>query len=189
MSETTTTTPASTSPANILPASPRKPVNWLVVALVASLGLNLLIAGAVAARWYMGPPPDRYARLTQAQLIPRFFFRDLDRARRMELLAVFKGQDKAIRDGRQAVKAEVAALADALVAEPYDPARVRAAVAGFTARSEALFNTGADAALAVIDKLTPEERSLMAQHLRNRDSRPPRGPDDTKADDKKADAP
>ena len=74
------------------PAQGRR-VNWLVVALVASMAVNLLVAGAVAARWYVGAGPDRYARLTQTQLIPRLFFRDLDRSRRMELLAVFKGQD------------------------------------------------------------------------------------------------
>lgn len=150
--------------------SPRR-INWLVVALVASLGLNLLVVGAVAARWYQGMGPERYARLTQAQLIPRFFFRDLDRSRRMELMAILKGQDKVIRDGRQAVKAQVAELADALEAEPYDAARVQAAVAGFTAKSEALFATGSAAALAVIGQLTADERRMMAQHLRNREDR------------------
>ncbi|MCA3559795.1 MAG: periplasmic heavy metal sensor [Aestuariivirga sp.] len=155
----------------VTPATAPRRVNWLKGALVASLAVNLLIAGAVAARWYKGPPPERYARLTQAQLIPRFFFRDLDRARRMELMAVLKAQDKDIRDGRQAVKVQVMALADALETEPYDEARVKSAVEGFTAKSEALFNTGADAALAVIGKLTPEERKLMAQHLRNREDR------------------
>ena len=153
------------------PATPRKPVNWLLVALIASLGLNLLVAGAVAARWYMGPPPERYARLTQTQLIPRMFFRDLDRSRRLELLGVFKGEDKAIRAGRDAVKAQVAELADALEAEPYDAARVKAAVEGFTAQSEALFMAGNAAAMALLDQLTPEERKLMAQRLRSRSDR------------------
>jgi uncharacterized membrane protein len=153
------------------PGTARKPINWLMVALVASLAVNLLIAGAVAARWYMGPPPERYARLTQAQLIPRFFFRDLDRARRMELMAVLKAQDQEIREGRRAVKAQVLELADALEAEPYDPARVKSAVEGFTARSEALFTNGSAAALAVIDQLTPDERRMMATHLRNREDR------------------
>lgn len=158
MSETPTT-----------PATAGRKLNWLVVALVASLAVNLLVAGAVAARWYVGAGPDRYARLTQTQLIPRFFFRDLDRSRRMELMAVFKAQDKDIREGRRAVKAKVAELADALDAEPYDAARVKAAVEGFTAKSEALFMTGSDAAMALIDKLTPEERQMMARHLRARD--------------------
>ena len=170
MSETTTPS-----------AAPRKPVNWLVVALIASLGLNLLVVGAVAARWYVGMGPERYARLTQTQLIPRFFFRDLDRSRRVELLGVLKAQDPAVREGRRAVKAQVLELADALEAEPYDPARVKAAVEGFTAKSEALFLTGGAAALAVIEQLTPEERRLMAMHLRNREDRGRGGPPGDKA--------
>ncbi|MEI7598779.1 MAG: periplasmic heavy metal sensor [Aestuariivirga sp.] len=167
------------------PEVARKPINWLVVTLVASLAVNLLVAGAAAARWYVGAGPERYARLTQTQLIPRFFFRDLDRARRMELLGVLKTQDKQVREGRRAVKAQVTELADALETEPYDQARVTAAVEGFTAKSEALFMTGGEAALSVIDQLTPEERKMMAQHLRNREDRGRGKPDD----DKKPDSP
>lgn len=174
MSETGTPTPA-----------PARRINWLVVALVASLAVNLLVAGAAAARWYVGFGPERYARLTQTQLIPRFFFRDLDRARRMELMAVLKAQDKDIRDGRRAVKAQVLELASALEAEPYDPARVKSAVEGFTAKSEALFMSGSAAAIAVIDQLTPEERKMMAMHLRNREDRGRGKPDN----DGKPDAP
>ena len=160
------------------PETPARRINWLVVALVASLAVNLLIAGAAAARWYVGAGPERYARLTQSQLIPRNFFRDLDRARRIELLGVLKAEDRQVREGRRAVKAQVIALADALEAEPYDPARVKSAVEGFTAKSEALFMTGSGAALAVIDQLTPEERTMMAQHLRNREDRGRGKPED-----------
>lgn len=152
-------------------------MNWLKAALVASLAVNLLFVGAVAARWYAGHGPERYARLTQTQLIPRQFFRDLDRDRRMELLSVFRASDRQVRDGRRAVKAQVLALADALEAEPYDAARARAAVAAFTARSEDLFATGSTSALTLLGMLTPEERKLMAQHLRARDERPRSGKD------------
>lgn len=149
----------------------RRRVNWLVVALVASLAVNLMVVGAAAARWYVGFGPDRMSRMTQSQLIPRTFFRDLDRDRRLELLAVFRAHDQEIREGRKAVKAEVSALADALVAEPYDSARVGAAVAAFTRKSEALFVTGGDAALGLIGKLTPAERRQLADHLRLRQER------------------
>lgn len=162
--------------------APGKRINWLLVALIASLAVNLMVAGAVAARWYVGFGPERYARLTQTQLIPRYFFRDLDRARRLELLSVFKAEDGNIRDGREAVKAQVAEIADALEAEPYDPARVRAAIAGFTAKSEELFATGGGAAMALIDKLTPEERQQLARHLRSRDERRGKPAKDDKPD-------
>jgi len=162
---------------------------WLKAALVASLALNLLVIGGGIARWYVGFGPDRYARLTQAQLIPRFFFHDLDRARRAELFAVFKAHDKEIRDERQAVKAQVLELATALEADPYDPARVNAAVDGFTAKSEALFTTGTGAALELIGKLSPDERRLMAKHLRAREDHDRGAPGAPGGDDKKPDAP
>ena len=152
-------------------------INWLKAALVASFAVNLLFVGAVAARWYAGHGPERYARLTQTQLIPRPFFRDLDRDRRMELLSVFRTNDRQVRDGRRAVKAQVAELAEALEAEPYDAARARAAVEGFTARSEDLFGMGSASALTLLDMLSPEERKLMAKHLRARDDRPRSGKD------------
>ena len=154
------------------PAQPARRFNWLVAALIVSLAINLLFVGAGVARWYAGfGPGERFMRLTQTQLIPRRFFSELDRARRMELLAVFRANDKEIRDGRRAVKAQVGELADALEAEPYDAARARAAVEGFTASSEALFAMGSGTALTLIDMLTPEERKLMAQQLRARDDR------------------
>jgi uncharacterized membrane protein len=159
------------------------------MALIASLAVNLLFIGGGIARWYVGFGPERYARLTQTQLIPRYFFRDLDRARRLELFKVFKARDKDIRDGRKAVKEQVIALADALEADPYDPARVKAAVEGFTARSEALFVTGSDAALTLIDELTPDERKLMAKHLRAREDHARGAPDGPPGDDKTPDGP
>ena len=165
MTETGTTAPAP---------APARRFTWLKAALVASLALNLLFIGGGIARWYVGFGPERYARLTQSQLIPRYFFRDRD-----DLSAAIDqaARDKEIKAERQAVKAQVIALADALDAEPFDPARVKATVEGFTARSEALFVTGSDAALALIDQLTPDERKLMAKHLRDREDRGPGKPD------------
>ena len=159
------------------PGSPSRRMRWLTVALIASLAVNLLVVGAGVARYYAGAGPERFARITQAQLIPRRFFAELGRDRRLELLGVFKAQDKDIRDGRRTVRAQVTALANALEAEPYDAARVKAAVEGFTAGSEALFVTGSTAALAVIDRLTPDERKLMARHLRGREDHGRGGPD------------
>lgn len=168
-------------------AAPARRFNWLVAALVASLAVNLLVVGAGVARWYVGFGPERSARLTQAQLIPRYFFRDLDHARRAELFAIFKSHDKEIKDARDGVKAQMLELAAALEADPYDPARVKAAVEGFTARSEQLFTTGTDTALEVIGKLTPEERKLMAKHLRAREDHDRGPPDAPPGDDKKPD--
>lgn len=150
------------------PAAPARRYNWLKIALVASLAVNLLFVGGGIARWYMAQGPERMSRGLQSQLIPRRFFMELEQPRRAELLAVFRNYDKPFREGRRAVRDQLEALAVALDADPYDPARVNAALAGFTARSEGLLEAGGNAALTLIGKLTPGERKMLAQQLRQR---------------------
>jgi uncharacterized membrane protein len=163
-------------------AAPAKRYSWLMMALIASLAVNLLFVGAGVARFYVGEGPVRGLTGSQMQLIPRKFFAELDRSRRSELLGVFKSYDKQFRDGRREARAEIAVLATALEAEPYDAAQVNAAVSGFTAKSTALVATGGQAALKLIGMLTPDERKLLARHLRMRDERgrgrPDGGPGD-----------
>jgi uncharacterized membrane protein len=142
--------------------------NWLKIALVASLAVNMLFAGAAAARFVMGDAPVRFAMLSQVQLVPRKFLGELDGDRRRELLDVIRPYNKTFREGRQNVRAEITAIADALEAEPYDAARVTAAVNRFSAESVALVNEGGQAALDMFARLSPGERTLLAKHLRLR---------------------
>jgi uncharacterized membrane protein len=142
--------------------------NWLKIALVASLAVNLLFGGAAAARFFAGDAPVRFAMLSQVQLVPRKFLGELDGERRRELLGVIRPYNKTFREGRQAVRADITAIAVALEAEPYDPAQVTAAVKRFSAQSVDLVNEGGQAALDFFAALTPEERRLLAKHLRLR---------------------
>ena len=166
-------------------STPKRGTSWLKIALIASLAVNLLFVGGGVARWYMGFGPERMSRGLQMQLIPRRFFMEMDRDRRTELLSVFRSRDKQFRDGRAAIRAQVGAIADALDAEPYDPARLMAALKDYTAKSEALYSAGGDTALELIAKLTPAERKTLAAQLRQR-GRP--APDD-KPGGKPPDAP
>lgn len=153
------------------PPSAARRFPWLKAALVASLALNLLFVGAGVARFMVREPPERVTGLSQAQLIPRKFFGELDGARKAELLGVFREMGPVFRDGRRAAREEIAVLAAALEAEPYDAARVKAAVDSFSARSEKLIAAGGQTALTMIAKLTPAERKLLAQHIRQRAER------------------
>lgn len=149
----------------------RKGVNWLKTALIVSLAVNLLFIGAGVTRFVMRDPPDRVAGLSQVQMIPRKFFGDLDGPRKTELLGVFRQLSPSFREGRRALKADLAALATALDAEPYDAARVQAAVDSFSSHSQGLAARGAEGALTFIGMLTPAERKLLAAHIRQRDDR------------------
>lgn len=142
---------------------------WLKALLIASLALNLLLVGGAAARFFMHERPDRISGISQMQLVPRRFFGDLERPRRMELLAIFKNFRDEFRDGRKVAREQTAKLATALEAEPYDPAAVTAVVDGFSRSSSDLIGLGGRAALTFIAKLTPQERLLLARHLRQRD--------------------
>ena len=142
--------------------------SWGRLLLVASLALNLLVGGAIAARFAF---PDRMGRmegLSFAQLLPRRFFGDLTRERRKELLAVLKTYRDGFKGGRDGMEQASLVIADALEAEPYDPAATQAAVNGFAAIGGTLINDGAKVAMDVLAKLSPEERKLLAQRLRER---------------------
>ncbi len=153
-----------------VPPSVRR-IPWLKAALIASLAVNLLFIGAGVTRFMLREQPDRISGLSQMQIIPRKFFSELDGPRKAELLGVFREFRPAFRDGRRAARQEIAVIAAALEAEPYDAARVKAAIDGFSARSESLVASGGQAALTLIERLTPEERKLLARHIRQRSER------------------
>ena len=150
---------------------PVKRFTWLKAALIASLAVNLLFIGAGVARFLVKEPSDRMTGMSQVQLIPRKFFGELDGERKAELLGVFRDMRPAFREGRRAMREDIVALADALEAEPYDAARVKAAVDSFTARSEQLVTSGGEAAMTLIAKLTADERKVLAKHIRQRAER------------------
>lgn len=151
-----------------MPDVPVRQFNWLKAALVASLALNLLFVGGAVTRFAMHGRPDRFTGSSQVQLIPRKFFGELDRSRRGELLAIFRDYGKEFRNGRKTVLEAAVNLAAALEAEPYDPAKVKAVVGMFSARSSDLVDKGGEAALELIARLSPEERKQLAQQIRLR---------------------
>lgn len=149
------------------PAAPRR-FSWWMVLLTASLAVNLLIGGAIGARLFFPPPPERFVGATYAQLVPRHFFGDLDRPRRMELLAVLRQYRKDFSQARKSAAELSAKLADALETDPYDPGKVEAAVQGYADTGNQLVARGTAATLDFISHLTPEERKMMALRLRQR---------------------
>ena len=89
---------------------------WLKWALVASLGLNLVFAGLVAGAVFRGPPPPPMPGLWHyARALPEPYRRDLGRALR-------DSRDDWIGP-REALRAQQAAMAAALTAEPFEPPR------------------------------------------------------------------
>ncbi len=140
---------------------------WKIL-LVISLALNLLFGGAAVARFFVHGPMERMAGASYLQLVPRKFFAELDRQRRDELVGVLKTYRDRFRDGQQNSRKLAEALADALAAAPYDEVRVRKAIDDFGSNGAGLIAVGSEAALDFIQRLSPEERTRLAQLIRER---------------------
>lgn len=142
---------------------------WLMPALVASLALNLLVAGMFVADYMR--PQHRHARISGpsfSEILPRNFFRELPDARRAEFRAIFQKNRPAFREDRQALRDSALAVADRLSDKAYDEARTRAAIDAYGARSRELIDFGMTVAGEVVATLTPEERQALAEHIRKR---------------------
>lgn len=143
--------------------------NWKSVLLVASLAGNVVVAGAMITHALHGPAGrERIQAAAWSQLLPRNFFMDLGGERRAELMAGMQGYRDVFRDGRTRLRAQAAAVADALAAEPFDPAKLDAALAGFAAEGRGLMDGATQAARTILEKLTPDERKALAEAIRQR---------------------
>ena len=91
--------------------------------------------------------------------------------RRRALLDILRQYRKDFRADREGTEATAAKLADALVTQPYDVAKVKLVVSEFASQSGKLAARGGDAALDIIALLSPEERKILADAIRDRASR------------------
>ncbi len=155
----------------VLPRWPRLR-RWLGPALVVSLGINLAVLGLVAGLALKGPPPagprGEIGLWRYGAALPEPFRRDLGR----ELRAT-RGDWAKPRDG---LRAQSAALAAALTAEPYDPAAVAGVLQSERELLAALTRRGADLLLAQIAQMSPEQRAAYAEALTRRGGPPHRRP-------------
>jgi Heavy-metal resistance len=145
-----------------------KKMNWLKVALVASLALNLLVGAAIGTHFVRGQAAQRFQGANFVQLVPRKFLGSLPKERRKELVAIMSRYRKEFKGERDMTKQVALKLADAVAADPYEPDRVKAVIGEFMGQSQKLIARGGDAADEIFQKLTPDERKLLADAIRDR---------------------
>lgn len=150
---------------------PGRDSRWWSALLIASLALNLFIGGAIATRFFTHGGPQRFIGAGYTQLIPRGFFAEMPRDRRKVLLDILRQYRKDFRAEREGTESVAAKLADVLVSEPYDVEKVKLVVSEFAGQSGKLAVRGGDAALDIIGRLSPEERKILAEAIRDRASR------------------
>ncbi len=158
----------SADPAVTNTPKPSGRARWWSILLIASLALNCLLVGALATRWYTHGRMERFSGASYTQLLPRRFMGDLPAERRKELMAVLAGHRDDFRDSRSALGNAAIAIAGALEKEPYDPDAASKAIDGFGAEAAGMIGKGSDVARKVIATLSPEERKLLAQRIRER---------------------
>ena len=149
---------------------PAQGSRWWSALLIGSLAINLFIGGAVATRIIRHDGPERFIGASYTQLIPRRFFAELPGERRRVLLDIIKKYRKDFRADREGSEAAAAKLADALLIEPYDVEKVKLVVNEFAGQTGKLAARGGDAALDIIALLSPDERKILAEAIRDRAS-------------------
>jgi uncharacterized membrane protein len=134
--------------------------------LFVSVALNLLAAGAVVGAIGAGVRVERAAETPQIPA-PRVFIAALPQPTRAKMRVVLARTWAQTRDLRQqAIQARRDAYA-AAAADPYDPARVRAAFARVRAADAATVAVFHDNIVAAFATLTPEERREALSALRD----------------------
>ncbi len=142
--------------------------HWTMFLLVASLAVNLLIAGAAGMRYFYPERLDRWSGASFTQLLPRQFLTGLSQERRREFLDLLKSRRQVFRDSRTGMRDVALRFAEALERNPYDEAKVTAAVQDFTKLSNDMVDSGTEVTVQIVQKLTPEERIQLAQAVRDR---------------------
>jgi uncharacterized membrane protein len=150
---------------------PQLKSKWLKLLLGLSLMLNLGIGGVLLGGLFGNHRMERLAGVSYVQLIPRDFFRDLPRDRRQQLMQIVKDNKDELRQLRATSEASSLKLADALEKPAFAIEDIRQTVAAFATGTESLAARGGDVVVKIVELLTPEERKLLAQAIRQRDQR------------------
>jgi len=139
--------------------------HWLYLLLVVSLAINLLITGAVSARWFLGRQPEPPMAWS---------VRDLPLATRQQLQPVFEEAITTLVPLRRALRERERELGVVLQGKDIDPAALEAALASMRKTSEAYQREMHRLALQVLPTLTPKERRMVMHQLMPDRGRPPR---------------
>ena len=130
---------------------------WINVALVVSLALNLLVAGAFLGRWLKGHS-DHRGPLAWAT-------KTLDTNTRERLRPILEENRAATRELRRHIRIASEEVRDAIRAEPFDEARLAKALVNLRAVSGQYQEVVHTVALKTLATLTADERGRIGALL------------------------
>jgi uncharacterized membrane protein len=144
---------------------------WWTALLGLSLMLNLLVGGVLLGGFFGKHRMERLAGVSYVQLIPQNFFRGLPSDRRQQLMQIVKDNRDALRDLRNQSEASALKLAEVLEQPAFSIEEVQKTVTAFSTGTESLAARGGDVVVRIVSQLTPEERKVLAQAIREREAR------------------
>ncbi|HQU67936.1 MAG TPA: periplasmic heavy metal sensor [Albidovulum sp.] len=133
------------------------------IALILSLTLNLMILGVMGGAMLAHGGRDDPRRVRDVGFGP--YTEALSPEDRKALREAFVKAAPDFRAGREEARADVAALAAAIRAEPYDRAAVEAVMANQVARIEERLQLGRGLLLDRLDAMGPEARAALAGRI------------------------
>lgn len=133
------------------------------IALILSLTLNLLIFGVMGGAMLAHGGRDDPRRVRDVGFGP--YTEALSPEDRKALRDAFIKAVPDFRAGREEARADVAKLAEAIRAEPYDRAAVEAVFASQAERIEARLTIGRNLLLDRLDAMAPEARAALAGRI------------------------
>ncbi|MFT4717128.1 MAG: putative membrane protein [Paracoccaceae bacterium] len=136
------------------------------LALVISLGFNILVLGLVGGAFVRGGPPDHIRADRQISVLGlRAYFRALDDESQQGLRDRIKESSGEINAGRVEFRAHVMALSQAIAAVPYDPAAVKQVLSEHGIVVADNISVGHRLLVEQIDLMSPQQRSDLAETL------------------------
>lgn len=129
--------------------------HWIAAVLVVSLGLNLVGAGALLARWYMGSPSPPMIWALQG----------MDQSVREQMRPLLRDKSEAVAPLRRAYRESLRDIRKVVTAEPLDEAALAAALADMRAVSTRYQLEMHNTALELLPKMSREQRVRLLHRL------------------------
>ncbi|MEL0315944.1 MAG: periplasmic heavy metal sensor [Halieaceae bacterium] len=142
--------------------------HWLYLLLIGSLAINLMVAGALSAKWLQERRPEPAMA---------WYTRDLPPATRQKLQPVFEEAKTTVAPLRRSLREQERDLREVLRREDVDPAELETALFVLQEASQAYQREMHRLALEVLPTLSPRERRMVMHQLmpdRGRPHRPQR---------------
>ena len=144
----------------------------LRIALVVSVALNLLVAGALAGAWLHHGGPGRDRMRGTGPLAP--FAAAMTPEDRSLLLDGLRSEERGPRPGPQVFRERFATMLDAIRAEPFDRARLEAVLGAQRLAAAERQAAGERLLVDRIAAMSAEKRAAYADRVAGAFRRPPR---------------